>query len=462
MKVLSQLILYILLSVMAHASPKIVVVGAGIAGLTAAYRLHQKQCDVHLYEARHREGGRIFTAMVDGHPAEFGGQNFLDGGETVNVRRLIDELHLDVFENTFPFDAEYYENDQLTIDHALLKELKFKNLREELERLAQRSKNMEEVLLQLLGEENSLYRYLCMFLEAYEGGPVSKLSPCYIETLCQLLLGGLSPSHPADEEDAHIKHMSIKGGNYLLAKKLAESLGARMHKDRALKSVAKNGRGYLLTFNNGETVAADILVLAIPCSVYEDIAFEDGVIPKERRAAIENVQYGTPGKILVPLREIPHSRMQLQDYAGSFFNPDGHVLNLYLFGEKGRFSKENLQALYDENSHLIEIGYEGAVLPPEKPVMARDELCASYKGPVGHSWQSDPYAKGSYTYVAAGQEETFTAVQEVEGELVKTLFAPIDGSLFFAGEHASILFEVSGTMEAACESGERTARMISD
>jgi len=43
---------------------------------------------------------------------------------------------------------------------------------------------------------------------------------------------------------------------------------------------------------------------------------------------------------------------------------------------------------------------------------------------------------------------------------VKTLFKPIDNRLYFAGEHASVLLDIPGTMEAACESGERTARMI--
>jgi len=48
----------------------------------------------------------------------------------------------------------------------------------------------------------------------------------------------------------------------------------------------------------------------------------------------------------------------------------------------------------------------------------------------------------------------------VDGETVKTLFAPIDQMLYFAGEHATILLETPGTIEAACESGERAARMI--
>ncbi len=53
-----------------------------------------------------------------------------------------------------------------------------------------------------------------------------------------------------------------------------------------------------------------------------------------------------------------------------------------------------------------------------------------------------------------------TSLTEVQGELVKTLFAPIDQKLYFAGEHTSVLLDIPGTLEAACESGEKTSRMI--
>ena len=52
------------------------------------------------------------------------------------------------------------------------------------------------------------------------------------------------------------------------------------------------------------------------------------------------------------------------------------------------------------------------------------------------------------------------ATQEIEGQIVRALFAPIDNSLYFAGEHTSILFDIPGTLEAACESGEKAAKMI--
>lgn len=56
-------------------SPKVVVIGGVIAGLTAAYRLNEAGMNIDLYEARDRVGGRIFTAKINDSKAELGGQN---------------------------------------------------------------------------------------------------------------------------------------------------------------------------------------------------------------------------------------------------------------------------------------------------------------------------------------------------------------------------------------------------
>lgn len=53
--------------------PKVVVIGAGIAGLSAACKLHESgQVDVCVLEASDRLGGRIHTGKVGNNPVEFG------------------------------------------------------------------------------------------------------------------------------------------------------------------------------------------------------------------------------------------------------------------------------------------------------------------------------------------------------------------------------------------------------
>ena len=77
--------------------PRVVVVGAGLAGISCAYKLQQHGIRADLYEARDRVGGRCWTARTfdDGQVAEHGGE-FVDTRHT-QLRRLIAalDLHLD-------------------------------------------------------------------------------------------------------------------------------------------------------------------------------------------------------------------------------------------------------------------------------------------------------------------------------------------------------------------------------
>ena len=79
----------------AAASPRIVIVGGGLAGLTAGYRLNQAGYLVQLHEASTRLGGRCWTirdAFADGQLGEHGGE-LIDQGHTA-IRQLVGELDL--------------------------------------------------------------------------------------------------------------------------------------------------------------------------------------------------------------------------------------------------------------------------------------------------------------------------------------------------------------------------------
>jgi monoamine oxidase len=80
-------------SARASGGPRIVVVGAGLAGLTCAYRLRQAGYNVDLHEASGRAGGRCWTirgAFAEGQIAEHGGE-FIDTGHDA-MRGLVREL----------------------------------------------------------------------------------------------------------------------------------------------------------------------------------------------------------------------------------------------------------------------------------------------------------------------------------------------------------------------------------
>lgn len=156
-----------------------------------------------------------------------------------------------------------------------------------------------------------------------------------------------------------------------------------------------------------------------------------------------------------------HKTSLMNDSVCGWFDVGRRVLTLYHIGESSFFSADTILDTYYKNGfQLIKRGFADVDFSNIVPVFAEDRAFSSYDGAVGYSWPTDPYAKGSYSYIFAGQENLLTSLQEENGEIVKTLFAPIDKKLYFAGEHTSVLMDVPGTMEAACESGERTARMI--
>ena len=68
---------------------KVVIIGAGFAGLACGYELKSVGYDVTILEARNRVGGRVitFNDMVPGKMVEGGGEQIPGGGRPMTRRR---------------------------------------------------------------------------------------------------------------------------------------------------------------------------------------------------------------------------------------------------------------------------------------------------------------------------------------------------------------------------------------
>src|SRR3954471_11402243 len=71
----------------------VAVIGAGITGLTCAFRLRQQNNPVTLYEASGRVGGPIQTLRSNGYLAEFGPNTIIE--TSPRIRELIQDLGLE-------------------------------------------------------------------------------------------------------------------------------------------------------------------------------------------------------------------------------------------------------------------------------------------------------------------------------------------------------------------------------
>jgi monoamine oxidase len=84
-----------------------VVVGAGLAGLTAARELEAAGASVLVVEANDRVGGRTMTRYVGGVPVEMGGQWIGPGQRRINA--LAKELGVEIFPTEVPGRTVFHE-----------------------------------------------------------------------------------------------------------------------------------------------------------------------------------------------------------------------------------------------------------------------------------------------------------------------------------------------------------------
>lgn len=75
------------------------IIGAGLSGLYAAWRLHHAGHNVRVFEARERIGGRILTVPSEGFGGAFDlGPTWFWPDHQRRLPELLDELEIDSFE----------------------------------------------------------------------------------------------------------------------------------------------------------------------------------------------------------------------------------------------------------------------------------------------------------------------------------------------------------------------------
>jgi monoamine oxidase len=444
--------------------PKIAIVGAGLAGLTAALRLYQQDFPVEIFEARERVGGRVFSAYIKNYNGElsvieFGGQNITDGGDANNILKLVDEFDLAVQSKYITLSRLInYSGQYSDFRKALSEEIKENgNIFEKIDLYKKTSKNIEELLSRIFPNNPKLMMALNTLLTAYEGVPTKNQSIYHnIDTLVGILKGSLSKVHKtsADTEGDAVKILvkTIEGGNALLPIKMAEVLNEKLHFNKVLLSVELEGDKVKLGFADNSVEYFDKLILAVPIAVYNDIDFDEHLISQERMEAFNSVEYGVNYKLLVPYDTANKSKYRgiISEDNVTFFNDDENILLSYFISEPDSYDKQynNLKNFYNIKENDLFIANE-----------AIDINYSTYDNSILHNWGKDPYAKSSYSGYGTKLDINFDNVIDYLGGQVKEIFMPVENKLYFIGEHATSL-DVIGTMEAAVESAEQIVKII--
>ena len=443
---------------------KVVVLGAGLAGLTAAYELQALGYEVTLIEARDRIGGRVWTkrdGFEDGQYAEIGAVRVPD----VHDRTIAycDMLGL-ALDEIPPGDPLYYIDGQrfmhvegqpwpimgLNADEAD-KDLgalwgtyiagafgEFGNPRDDTFPAAGAVEKYDAVVytdfLRQRGASDA-------FLKLYGSDNGSEIST--IGTLAWMA------AESADRDWDKTFH--IRGGNDQLPLKLAEKIGLdRIMLSSKVTKIAHRDDGVTVTYEQGgaeQTIDGDWLVCALPFSTLRDVTIEPA-FSDDKMKAIRELFMMNAGRGYIQT----NTRFWEAEGIGGLkiAKTDTKVERLWNLSDvmpagstKGMIVSYTQNHNADAYCDIPEADREAYTLDEVEKFFP--EIKAEKRVFFHFCWSEDPWARGAWTDILPGQWWIFAATRKPEGRVV------------FAGEHTSVW---AGWMQGAIESGQRAADEI--
>ncbi|HWC69750.1 MAG TPA: FAD-dependent oxidoreductase [Actinomycetota bacterium] len=455
----------------ARREAKVVVVGAGLAGLTCTYRLRRMGVDAVLHEAQDDVvGGRCRSLrgfFRERQTAEQGGQ-FIDSRHR-HIRGLAAELGLplvDSFEQSFPSGSQSYRwlNGALRSDDEVF--ANFGILQRRLERDYERvgsyvwneagpaARAIDRVsVIEWLddnipgGSRSLLGRWAGVFMQGFFGMEPGEMS------MINLFEGLVVPYPGADER------YRIAGGNdrvvHAMARKLRRVGALRQGSALFSARTRSDGRIAMLFTDRPYTeVVADRVVFALPFTTLRDVDLSGLSLSRRRRRAIDELAMGTNAKLNLQF-DRPFARFDWD--AG--FSSDQPQYGTWdtTYGQSHPSFREPVLTVYNGGREGASYPTDVAHGPASDAIVARalanlergvTGLSKAYNGKAWlASWVDDPWARGSYAGFGPGQYTAFWG-----------FLAKAEDNVYFAGEHTST--HSQGYLNGGVESGERAARQV--
>ena len=455
------------------SNPTIVVVGAGLAGLTCAYRLGQAGYSAQVHEASDRVGGRCWTGrgfFADGQIYEHGGE-LIDQGHN-QIRNLAQELGLDLdnllraevngSELLGYFDGAPYTYAEMTDDikgiwQKVHKDVSAASYPTLFDNFTPRGFELDHLsIIDWLNETipggGAATRLGQLLDVAYnieygaESDQQSSLNLLYL--LAYSGQGQFRVFGPSNEK------YHVRGGNDQIPSRLADQLAGQITTGSELVAVKKTATGgYTLTFRQGSrttTVNADKVVLALPFSIIRrSVNVSKAGFSARKLQAINEQGMGTNSKL-----HLQFTRRHWSDLGsnGETFADTGYQ-NTW---EVSRGQAGTSGILVDYTGGNIGASF-GSGTPTSRAQQFLAQIEPVLPGLPQHwngkatidFWPGYEWTRGSYSYWKVGQ---YTAFAGIEGRQ--------EGNAHFCGEHTSIDFQ--GYLNGAVETGERVAGEVLD
>ena len=443
-------------------SKKVIIIGAGLAGLSAAYELTQLGHDVTVLEARTRPGGRVHTlrdAFADGLYAEAGAARI--GNHHHFTLRYAESfgLVLDPFKPPNSPSIYYVRGKRI---HAIPgQKVEWPHHLTSDERA--------------LGLEGMRRKYIWSILKEVgdvtnPGWPPSELLRKYDhinrsdfwrsrgaspEAISLLSLGGIDDRvetwstlfmlrNQALNQKLE-KYYKIRGGNDLLAKSFASRLAEKIQYAAPVVRIEHATRGVAAVFlraGSHQRLTADYLICAVPFAVQKNITVEPPFSVDKQRA-IEQLPYLSGSKVFLQTRQ----RFWINDGESGFATTDLPIREVWdaTYNQPGKRGILQAFPISLHSRQFTAMSVEERVNVALKQLeLIYPTIREHFEGGLSKCWDEDQWARGASAYYKPGQFST----------LLPHVARP-EGRIHFAGEHTSVWTD--GWMQGALESGNRVA-----
>ena len=444
---------------------RVVIVGGGFAGLSAAYTLKKRGITPLLLESRERAGGRGMGEQVDGFSVDMGAFVFTSTYDT--AFRLCEELGLPLVPSQMKFG--HRRNGRwvtTTPDQSFLSFIRqlpsamamgflspsgmrasYRVMRQ-MYREAEHLSFASDSRLAELDDAESYGDYLDRLrvpprLRTTLGGPL------------EMVLGDPAPAGQALMR-AYIGETMLSSGRVHMPERGIGSLSAALGAACAdavrvstpvRKVVVADGRATGVVVD-GETIEADAVICAVPGTKVTGLVPD---LPEPTRRALSTVSYSTGCRVVIGLHRPPlppgwHGALFPEDddtplllHRSAFLPacapPGKSILDLLV----GRDRAKELLPLEDEEIKREMLGAARRKAPPGSALPADDEglFCRVYR------WEEA---------LCMGMPGMLAALAEVPGQLAGSI-----GNLFLAGDYMGI-----PSVNGALSSGHRAATQAAD